>query len=52
MMLTGIYIHFIARDYHLCTIVQQKEKLPEKAIFLSIVFVFFFFLNRLLETFI
>lgn len=44
-MLAGILIHFVARDYHLCTIVQHKEKLPEKAFFFVNCFCLFFFLS-------
>lgn len=31
IMLAGILIHFLAKDYHLCIMVQHIEKLPEKA---------------------
>jgi len=41
----GWNTYFVARDYHLCTIVRYKERLPEKAMFCQLFLSSLFFLT-------
>lgn len=43
MKLAAIFIHFIARDYHLCTTVQHKKSCQKKSFYFSIGVFFSFF---------